>query len=73
MKVQQNDQLALQITLQEVIDMINITAHEETITDNVKHEETMIDNVRHEEMMTEDVRHEETMADEDLQQFDWVV
>ncbi len=56
-EAQQDDRSDLQITLQEVIDMIDITAHEETMPDNVRHEETM----------PADVRHEETMADEDLQ------
>src|SRR6266542_2796348 len=82
-EAQQNDQPALQITLQEVINMINITAHEETMGDDVRHEETMGDDVRNEETMGDDVRHEETigddvrreetMTDEMQQWFDWVV
>ena len=32
-ETQQDDQPELQITLQEVIDMIDITAHEETMAD----------------------------------------
>ena len=62
-EAQQNDQPELQITLQEVISMIDSTAHEETIGDDVRHEETIGD----------DVRHEETMTDEMQQWFDWVV
>src|SRR6266498_818247 len=46
---QQNDQPELQITLQEVIGMIDSTAHEETRGDDVRHEETRGDDVRHEE------------------------
>src|SRR6266498_3699981 len=61
-EAQQNDQPELQITLQEVISMINSTAHEETIGDDVRHEETRGD----------DVRHEETMIDEVQQWFDWI-
>src|SRR6266542_4361530 len=62
-EAQQGDQPVLQITLQEVISMIDSTAHEETIGDDVRHEETIGD----------DVRHEETMTDEMQQWFDWVV
>src|SRR6266498_3195168 len=61
-EAQQDDQPELQITLQEVISMINSTAHEETIGDDVRHEETIGD----------DVRHEETMIDEVQQWFDWI-
>ncbi len=59
-EAQQSDQPELQITLQEVIDMIDSTAHEETRGDDV----------RHEEMRGDDVRHEETMTDEMQQWFD---
>src|SRR6266540_3792931 len=45
-EVQQNDQPELQITLQEVIGMIDSTAHEETIGDDVRHEETMTDEMQ---------------------------
>src|SRR6266542_3974420 len=62
-EAQQNDQPVLQITLQEVISMIDSTAHEETIGDDVRHEETIGD----------DVRREETMIDEMQQWFDWAV
>jgi len=72
-EAQQSDQPELQITLQEVISMIDSTVHEETMGDNVRHEETMGDDVRHEEMMGDDVRREETMTDEMQQWFDWVV
>ena len=72
-EVQQSDQPVLQITLQEVISMIDSTAHEETRGDDVRHEETKGDDVRREEMMTDDVRREETMTDEMQQWFDWVV
>ena len=59
-EAQQSDQLELQITLQEAIDMINSTTHEETRGDDV----------RHEEMRGDDVRHEETRGDDELQWFD---
>src|SRR6266542_1674962 len=82
-EAQQSDQPELQITLQEVISMINSTAHKETIGDDVRHEETRGDDVRHEETRGDDVRHEETMGDDvrhketmtdEMQQwFDWVV
>src|SRR6266540_3875479 len=82
-EAQQSDQPVLQITLQEVIDMIDSTAHEETIGDDVRHEETIGDDVRHEETIGDDVRHEETIGDDvrheetigdDVQQwFDWAV
>src|SRR6266542_4304404 len=82
-EAQQNDQPELQITLQEVIGMINSTAHavamgddvrhEKTMGEDVRHEETMGDDVRHEETMGDDVRREETMTDEMQQWFDWAV
>ena len=72
-EAQQSDQPELQITLQEVIGMIDSTAHEETIGDDVRHEETIGDDVRHEETIGDDVRREETMTDEMQQWFDWVV
>ncbi len=62
-EAQQSDQPELQITLQEVISMIDSTAHEETRGDDIRHEETGGD----------DVRHEETMTDEVQQWFDWAV
>ncbi len=73
LEAQQSDQLELQITLQEVIGMIDSTAHEETRGDDVRHEETRGDDVRHEEMRRDDVRREEIMTDEMQQWFDWVV
>src|SRR6266542_1959843 len=63
-EAQQDDQLELQITLQEVIGMINSIAHEETIGDDVRHEETIGDDVRHEEMIGNDVRREEMIGDD---------
>src|SRR6266542_6521830 len=82
-EAQQSDQPELQITLQEVISMIDNTAHEETIGDDVRHEETIGDDVRHEKTIGDDVRHEETIGDDvrreetltdEMQQwFDWVV
>ncbi len=81
-EAQQSDQPELQITLQEVIGMIDSTAHEETIGDDVRrketigddvrHKETIGDDVRHEETIGDDVRREETMTDEMQQWFDWV-
>ena len=80
---QQNDQPELQITLQEVIGMIDSTASEETRGDDVRpeetrgddvrSEETRGDNVRSEEMGGDNVRPEETLTDEVQQWFDWVV
>ncbi len=72
-EAQQSDQPVLQITLQEVISMIDSTAHEETIGDDVRHEEMIRDDVRHEEMMGDDVKREEMMTDEMQQWFDWAV
>ncbi len=63
MDAQQNDQLGLQITLQEVIGMIDSTTSEETRGDDV----------RPEEMGGDNVRPEETLTDEMQQWFDWVV
>ena len=65
-ETQQGDQSELQITLQEVIDMINITAQEETIADNGRPEETMADHGRPEEMMADHGKSEETIADYEL-------
>ena len=42
-ETQQDDQSELQITLQEVIDMINITAHEKTMATDGSYKETMAD------------------------------
>ena len=56
-EAQQNDQPVLQITLQEVISMINSTAQKETIGDDV----------RYEKMIGDKVRYEETIEDEDRQ------
>src|SRR6266540_2244844 len=72
-EAQQSDQPELQITLQEVIGMIDSIAHEETIGDDVRREETIGDDVRREETIGDDVRREETMTDEMQQWFDWVV
>ena len=82
-ETQPGDQPELQITLQEVIDMIDITApeetmatvgnHEETMATDGSHEETLATVGNHEETLATVGNHEETMADEDLQWFDWVV
>src|SRR6266542_692595 len=45
-EAQQRDQPELQIMLQEVIGMIDSTAHEETRGDDVRHEETMTDEMQ---------------------------
>src|SRR6266511_3516123 len=71
-EAQQSDQPELQITLQEVIGMIDSNQHEETIGDDVRHEETIGDDVRREETMTDEMRREETMTDEMQQWFDWI-
>src|SRR6266542_609333 len=55
-EAQQSDQPVLQITLQEVIDMIDITVHEETGGDDIRHKEMRGDDIRHEEMRGDDVR-----------------
>src|SRR6266498_1211050 len=61
---QQNDQPELQITLQEVIGMIDSTAPEETRGDDVRPEETRGDDVRPEETGGDNVRPEETRGDD---------
>src|SRR6266542_2246478 len=63
-EAQQNDQPVLQITLQEVIDMIDTTAHEETIGDDVRCKKTIGDDVRCEEMIGDDIRREEMIGDD---------
>ena len=63
-EAQQSDQPELQITLQEVIGMIDSTAHEETRGDDVRHEETRGDDVRREETRGDDIRREETRGDD---------
>src|SRR6266542_1812577 len=63
-EAQQSDLPGVQITLQEVIDMIDNTAHEEMRGDDVRHEETRGDDVRHEETRGDDVRHEEKRGDD---------
>src|SRR6266542_2590538 len=50
-EAQQSDQPELQITLQEVIGMIDGTAYEETIGDNVRREETIGDDDRRDATM----------------------
>ncbi len=45
-ETQQSDQPVLQITLQEVIDIIDSTAYEETRGDDVRHEETMTEEMQ---------------------------
>ena len=52
----QQDNLSgdLQITLQEVIDMISGSTHEETIGDDIVHEETIGDDIVHEETRGDD-------------------
>ncbi len=55
-EAQQSDQPVLQITLQEVISMIDTTAQKETRGDDVRHEETMEDDIRHEETMTDEMQ-----------------
>ena len=59
-ETQQDDQLELQITLQEVINMIDITVPEKTMATHGNLEETMATHGSP----------EETMADENLQWFD---
>src|SRR6266540_2120533 len=52
-EAQQSDQPVLQITLQEVIGMIDSTAHEETMSDMRRREEMMSDMRRREETMSD--------------------
>ncbi len=59
--------------IQEVIDMIDITAPEETLASVGSHEEMLASVGSHEETLASVGNHEKTMADEDLQWFDWVV
>src|SRR6266498_1875330 len=63
-EAQQSDQLELQITLQEVIGMIDSTAQKETIGDDVRHKETIGDDGRREETIGDDVRQKETIRDD---------
>ncbi len=82
-ETQQDDQPGLQITLQEVIDMIDITTPEKTMVAYGSPEETMVaygspkeTMVAHgspEEMMVAHGSPEETMVTDKLQWFDWVV
>ena len=55
--VTQQDNLSenLQITLQEVINMISSSTQEETIEDDIVYEETIGDDIVHEEMIGDDI------------------
>ena len=68
----QQDNLSgdLQITLQEVIDMISGSTNEEIIRDNIDHEETIGDNIDHEETIGDNIVHEKIRGDD---WFDWLV
>src|SRR6266511_1613321 len=72
-ETQQDDQLELQITLQEVINMIDITASEETMAADGSPKETMVADASPKDMMAADGSPKELIADENLQWFDWVV
>ncbi len=65
-EAQQDDRHELQITLQEVIDMIDMLI-------NVSQEETTLVNVSQEEMTLANVSQEKTMLDDELPWFDWIV
>ena len=67
-EAQQDDQPELHITLQEVIGMIDSTAHEETMAHDGSHEETMAHDGSHEETIAHDGSHEETMAHDGSQE-----
>ena len=56
--------------LQEVINMINITAHEEMMATHGNLEKTIATHGNHEETIVTHGNLEETIADEDLQLFD---
>src|SRR6266542_1899451 len=64
-ETQQGDQPELQITLQEVINMIDITAQEKTMATDGSHEETLATDGSHEETLATDGSHEETLATDD--------
>ncbi len=72
-EAQQSDQPELQITLQEVISMIDSTAQKEMIGDDVRQKETIGDDVRQKKTIGDDVRREETMTDKMQLWFNWVV
>ena len=68
-EAQQDDRHELQITLQEVINMIDMlinVSQEETTLANVGQEETMLANVSQEEMTLANVSQEEMMLDDEL-------
>ncbi len=65
-KVQQNDQYELQITLQKMIDIIDNIAHEKTLSKDVKYEEILSEDVRHEKTLSKNIRHKEIIIDDDL-------
>ncbi len=61
-ETQQDDQPELQIMLQEVINMIDITAPEEMLATIGSHEEMLATVGSHEETLATDSSHEETLA-----------
>ena len=69
-ETQQDDQSELQITLQEVINMINITVPEETMAAHGNPKETMAVHGSSEKTMAAYGSLEETMAADKLQWFD---
>ncbi len=58
----------LQITLQEMIDMISSSTQEETIGDDIIHEEARGDDIVHKETRGDDIVHEETIGDDIVQE-----
>ncbi len=73
---QSNSSEDLQITLQEVINMIGSSTHEETIGDDIVHEEMIGDDIVHEETIGDDIVHKETIGDDIIHEEtigdDWV-
>ena len=61
---QENSSGDLQITLQEVIDMISGSTQEETRGDDIVQEETRGDDIVHEETRGDDIVHEKTRGDD---------
>jgi len=77
---QDNSSGDLQITLQEVIDMISSSTHEETIGDDIVQEEMIEDNIVQEETIGDDIVQEKTIGDDIVHEetrgddwFDWLV
>ena len=67
---QENSSGDLQITLQEVIDMISSSTQEETRGDDIVHKEMIGDDIVHKETIGDNIIQEEMRGDD---WFDWLV